>query len=49
MEDLVLEDKVVELLQQAKTVHKVQVINGHKQGTLTQALRGEKVGTIIHS
>jgi len=49
MEDLVLEDKVVELLQQAKTVTKVQVINGHKQGTLTQALRGEKVGTIIHA
>ncbi len=49
MEDLVLEDKAVELLLHTKNVKKVQIINGHKPGLLTAALRGENVGTIIRA
>jgi molybdenum storage protein len=47
MEDMVLERKVVELLVNAKSVHEVKIINGHTPGTLTRAMNGEKVGTII--
>lgn len=47
MEDLVLEDKVVELLRDAKNVTEVRIINGHKQGMLEKALKGENPGTII--
>jgi molybdenum storage protein len=49
LDDLVLERKVVELLRDAKNIHEVKIVNGHKQGTLTKLLRGEKVGTIIRS
>jgi molybdenum storage protein len=47
MEDLVLERKTVELLQHAANVRKIKIINGHKRGTIGQALTEEKVGTII--
>lgn len=47
MEDMVLERKVVELLVDAKNVREVKIINGHTPGTLTRAMNGEKVGTII--
>ena len=47
MEDLVLERKTVELLQHATNVRKIKIINGHKRGTIEQALTEEKVGTII--
>ena len=48
MEDLVLEEKVVELLQWAKNVKEVKIINGHVPGNLTKCLNGEKIGTVIH-
>ncbi|MDO9539169.1 MAG: uridylate kinase [Methanocalculus sp.] len=47
MEDMVLEEKVVEMLLYAKAVRRVQIINGHTPGTLTRALKGDKVGSII--
>jgi molybdenum storage protein len=49
MEDMVLEEKVVELLMYSKNCHEVRIINGHKPGTLTRALAGEKLGTTIKS
>ena len=49
LEDLVLEQKVVELLRDAKNIHEVKIVNGHKRGMLTKVLHGEKVGTIIRS
>ncbi|RXE57480.1 uridylate kinase [Methanoculleus taiwanensis] len=49
MEDLVLEEKVVELLLHTRNVKQVQIINGHKPGLLTAALHGENVGTIIRA
>ena len=45
--DLVLERGVLELLRDARHVRSVQVVNGLVPGTLTRALAGEHVGTII--
>ena len=47
MEDLVLERKVLPLLQHAVNIREIKIVNGHKPGALAQALRGEKVGTLI--
>ncbi|MBR1368049.1 uridylate kinase [Methanocalculus chunghsingensis] len=47
MDDLVLEEKVVEMLPHAKAVREIQIINGHLPGMLTRALKGERIGTII--
>jgi molybdenum storage protein len=47
MEDLILERKTVELLRQAANVRKIKIVNGHRRGTLAQALAEEKVGTIL--
>jgi len=49
LDDLVLERKVIELLRDAHNIREVKIVNGHKPGTLTKVLRGEKVGTIIRS
>lgn len=49
MEDMVLEEKVVELLLYSKNCREVRIINGHKPGTLTRALAGERIGTVIHA
>ena len=47
LHDAVLEFPVLDLLQAARHVRSVQVINGLKPGNLTRALAGEHVGTII--
>lgn len=47
LEDLVLEPKVVEILRAARNVREVRIVNGHKPGCLTRAIRGEKVGTVV--
>jgi molybdenum storage protein len=47
MEDLVLERKTVELLQHATNVREIKIINGHKRGTIGQALRDERLGTTL--
>lgn len=47
-EDMVLEEKVVELLQYAKNLDKVNIINGHVPGNLTKIINGEKIGTVIY-
>lgn len=46
--DLVVERIVIEYLTRARYCHELQIINGLKPGTLTRALGGEDVGTIIH-
>lgn len=48
LEDMVLEEKVVELLQYAKNLDKVNIINGHVPGNLTKLMNGEKLGTVIY-
>ncbi|GAA4929776.1 molybdenum storage protein [Actinomycetospora succinea] len=45
--DLVLERGMLELLQNARHVRSVQVVNGLVPGNVTRALAGEHVGTII--
>jgi molybdenum storage protein len=49
LKDLGIERKVVELLPNARHVRQVQIVNGLKRGSLTRALDGEHVGTIIHA
>jgi molybdenum storage protein len=49
MEDLVLERKTVELLQNAVHVREIRIVNGHKRGTVAQAIKGEKVGTLLRA
>jgi molybdenum storage protein len=47
MEDLVLEPKVLEILRAAKNIREIKIVNGHKPGCVTKAIKGEKVGTLI--
>jgi len=49
LEDLVLEERVLELLQNASTVHEVRIVNGHVRGNLQKAIHGENVGTVIRA
>ncbi len=49
MEDLVVERKLVELLQIATNVKEVYIVNGHKPGNIEKAIKGENTGTIIRS
>jgi molybdenum storage protein len=47
LHDSILEFPMLDLLQSARHVHEVQVVNGLIPGNLTRALNGEHVGTII--
>ncbi|MGC9435034.1 MAG: uridylate kinase [Methanomicrobiales archaeon] len=49
LKDMVLERMVVELLCEATHVRRVRIINGHVPGTLTRALAGEMLGTVIRA
>jgi molybdenum storage protein len=49
MEDLVLERKMLYLLQDMVNVREIKIVNGHKRGTIEQAIRGERVGTSIRT
>lgn len=40
---------LVDVMATARHIEKVQVVNGLKPGSLTAALRGEHVGTLIHT
>lgn len=40
---------VLDMLERARTVRELRVINGTKQGQLTAALAGEEVGTIVRA
>ena len=47
LHDSILEFPVLDLLQSAKHIREVQIVNGLVPGNLTRALAGEHVGTII--
>jgi molybdenum storage protein len=49
LNDLMVERKVIELMQTARHVRQIQLVNGLKPGNLSRALDGEHVGTIIHA
>jgi molybdenum storage protein len=46
--DLAVERVTVEYLTRARFCHELQIVNGLEKGTLTRALAGEDVGTIIY-
>jgi molybdenum storage protein len=46
---LPIDRAMVEVMASARHLERVQIINGLKPGRLTAALRGEHVGTIIHT
>ena len=47
LDDLILERPCLEILQNSQVLDRIQIINGLERGTLTAALAGEPVGTII--
>jgi molybdenum storage protein len=47
LEDMVLERKLLYLLQDAHNVKEVRIVNGHKRGNIEKGILGEKVGTRI--
>jgi molybdenum storage protein len=47
LDDVVVEHSVLDLMKNAEHRRSIQVINGLEPGTLTRALNGEPVGTII--
>ena len=49
LEDLVLERKLLYLLQDARHVTEIKIVNGHQRGNIKKAMLGEKVGTRIHT
>lgn len=46
---LPIEPIVLEMMANARLVTQIQLINGLTPGTITRALRGEPVGTVIHA
>jgi len=49
MEDMVIERKVVELLQYAVNMKEVYVVNGMRPENIARVLRGENPGTVIRA
>jgi molybdenum storage protein len=49
LDDSIVEQVVVDYLQDAQHVRKIQIINGLEPGNLRRALEGEHVGTIIRA
>jgi molybdenum storage protein len=47
LDDLIIERPCLDILQASEVIDKIQIINGLEEGTLTRALDGEPVGTII--
>lgn len=48
LDDLIIERPCLEILQNSEVVNQIQIINGLEKGTITKALRGEQVGTVIY-
>jgi molybdenum storage protein len=48
LDDLIIERPCLEILQHSEVIDKIQIINGLERGTITRALKGERVGTIIY-
>jgi len=47
-DDLIVERPCLEILQNSEVLDSIHIINGLEEGTITQALEGKHVGTIIH-
>jgi len=48
LDDLIIERPCLDILRNSEVIDRIQIINGLEKGTLTRALKGESVGTIIH-
>jgi molybdenum storage protein len=48
LEDLVMERKLLYLLQDARHIKEIRIVNGHQRGNIERAIMGEEVGTRIH-
>jgi len=48
LDDLIIERPCLEILQNSEVVKQIQIINGLEKGTITKALSGKPVGTIIY-
>jgi molybdenum storage protein len=49
LDTLPVDALLLQLMQRAKHVKQIQIINGRTPGNITKALRGEHVGTIVHT
>jgi len=49
MEDMVIERMTVELLRNAVNIRDIRIVNCHVPGNIGKAIRGEKIGTVIHA
>ena len=47
-DDLIVERPCLEILQNSEVLDSIHIINGLEEGSITQALEGKHVGTIIH-
>ncbi|MEM6731995.1 MAG: hypothetical protein AAF658_10590 [Myxococcota bacterium] len=47
-EDLIIERSVLEALNRARHVRSISIVNGLERGCVSKAMKGEKVGTLIH-
>jgi molybdenum storage protein len=48
LDDLIIERPCLEILQNSEVINQIQIINGLEEGNITQALKGEPVGTIVY-
>lgn len=49
LDTLPIDPLLLTLMQRAKNVTEIQIVNGRTPGSITKALQGEHVGTIIHT
>lgn len=49
LEDMVLESMAVRLLRDAVHVKEIKVVNAHVPGSITKAVNGERIGTLIRA
>lgn len=47
LDDLIIERPCLEILKNSEVLTQIQIINGLEEGTITRALQGESVGTVI--
>ena len=48
LDDMIIERPCLEIMENSEVIEKVQIINGLEKGSITRALDGEEVGTVIY-
>ncbi len=46
---LPIDEMILRLLAHTKHVREIQIVNGLRPGTITKALQGQPVGTVVHA